>query len=298
MAAGIMLNARPAAPLAAGSGGFTLIELVITIALSAVVVSFMAMFMVTPVTAYTAGARRADLVDAADNALRFMARDVRGAVPNSLRVGGGGAVTALELLASVDGARYRDGGPLTNPNLELDLSAADGAFATTVPFGYVTLPFSSTSHYIVIYNVGVPGADAWSMANVITPAGTQINIAAGSTANENLVTLNPAFRFAWGSPGKRLYLVSGPVSYICDSSAGTLTRYSGYSISATQPMTAAAFAAAGATAARVAADIAACQFTYNAGTAARSGLATMALQLSRSGERVQLLHQVQLVNAP
>jgi MSHA biogenesis protein MshO len=278
--------------------GFTMIELVVTIALSSVVVSFMAMFMVTPMNAYTSGTRRADLVDAADSALRFMARDVRKAVPNTVRVGGGGSITALELIASVDGARYRDGGPLTDPTRELDLSTADGAFATTVPFGYITLPFTSTSHYLVIYNVGVPGADAYTMANVITPAGTQINVATGSSANENLVTLNPAFRFAWGSPGKRFYLASGPVSYLCDTTTGTLTRYSGYSISATQPVSAATLTAAGAAAARVASDIAGCQFTYTAGTAARSGLTTMALQLSRSGERVQLLHQVQLVNSP
>ena len=278
--------------------GFTLVELVVTLALSAVVVSFMAMFMVVPVTAYTAGARRADLVDAADGALRLMARDVRAAVPNSVRVGGSGAVTALELLASVDGARYRDGGPLTDPTRALDLTAPDGAFATTVPFEYVTLPFSSTSHYLVIYNVGVPGADAYSMANVITPAGTQIGISAGSSANEDLVTLNPAFRFAWGSPGKRLYLVSGPVTYLCDGGAGTLTRYTGYAIGATQPVTAAALTAAGATAARVASDVASCTFTYTAGTPARTGLATLALQLARGGERIQLLHQVQAVNAP
>jgi MSHA biogenesis protein MshO len=290
-------NSTAPAPVG-GCRGFTLIELVITIALSAVVVSFMAMFMVAPMTAYSAGLRRADLVDAADSALRFMARDVRAAVPNSVRTGGSGSIRALELLASVDGARYRDGGPLTDPSRELDFSAADGAFATTVPFGYISLPFSSTSHYLVIYNVGVPGADAYSMANVITPAGTQISITAGSTANENLVTLSPAFRFAWGSPGKRLYLVSGPVSYLCDTGAGTLTRYTGYALSATQPVTAAALLAAGATPARVAADVGSCQFTYTPGTAARSGLATMALQLSRSGEQVQLLHQVQLVNSP
>jgi MSHA biogenesis protein MshO len=293
------VDARRRPPAAPVTGrGFTLVELVVTIAVSAVVVSFMAMFMVIPTTAYTAGARRADLVDAADSALRFMSRDLRKALPNSVRIGTSGSVTALELLASVDGARYRDGGPLANPNQELDFAAADGAFATTVPFGYIGLPFSSNTHYLAIYNVGVPGADAYSMSNVITPAGTQVNVAAGGTPNENLVTLSPAFRFAWPSPGKRVYLVSGPVTYLCDTTAGTLTRYSGYTVTASQPVTDAALVGAGATAARVAGDVASCQFTYTAGTAARTGLATLALQIARSGERVQLLHQVQMVNAP
>ena len=178
------------------------------------------------------------------------------------------------MLATIDGARYRDDGPLSNPALELDFTAADGAFSTTVPFTQLSLPWSSTSSYLVIYNIGVPGASAYEMANVITPAGTTISVAAGSAANQNLVTLSPSFKFAYGSPGKRLYLISGPVSYLCDTSAGTLTRYSGYSIAASQPTSAATLSAAGATATLVAAGASSCQFTYSSGTAQRNALAT------------------------
>lgn len=104
--------------------GFTLIELVVVIAIGAIVVSFMAMFIVRPVQAYGDQTRRAELVDAADSALRFMARDLRGALPNSIRVADDGAIVALELLATLDGARYRDGGPLADSATELDFTAA------------------------------------------------------------------------------------------------------------------------------------------------------------------------------
>jgi MSHA biogenesis protein MshO len=278
--------------------GVTLVELVVTLAVGSIVVAFMALFITGPMNAYSAQARRAELVDDADSALRFMARDLRGALPASVRVSSSGTVTAIELLATVDGARYRDAGPLSNAALDLDFTAADGAFATTVPFTQLTLPWSSRTHYLSVYNVGVPGADAYAMANVITPAGTTISIAQGSTANENLVTLSPAFKFAYGSPGRRIYLVSGPVSYLCDTSTGLLTRYSGYTISATQPASASTLTTAGATAARIAADVAGCQFTYSTGTAQRNSLVTLTMQLTRSGESVQLLHEVQLANAP
>ncbi len=281
-----------------GPQGFTLIELVITIAVGSVVVAFMALFIVMPMNAYSAQSRRATLVDAADSSLRFMARDLRSALPNSVRVSGSGTVTALELLATIDGARYQDGGPVSNPALVLDFTAADGAFSTTVPFTQLSLPWSSSSAYLSIYNVGVPGANAYQMSNVITPAGTTISIAAGATANQNLVTLSPAFQFAYGSPGKRVYLVSGPVSYLCDTGAGTLTRYAGYTISATQPTSAATLAAAGATSALVASGVASCQFTFSSGTAQRNALATLTLQISNSGESVQLLEEVQVVNVP
>jgi MSHA biogenesis protein MshO len=278
--------------------GFTLIELVITITVGSIVVAFMALFIVMPMNAYSTQTQQAALVDAADSALRFMARDLRSALPNSVRVTSGGTVTALELLATADGARYQDGGPVSNPALVLDFTAADGAFATTVPFTQLTLPWTSSSYYLSIYNVGVPGANAYQMANVITPAGTTISIAAGATANQNLVTLNPAFQFAFGSPGKRVYLVSGPVSYLCDTAAATLTRYSGYTIAGAQPASAAALSAAGATAALVAANVASCQFTLTTGTAERNALATLTLQISQNGQSVQLLNEVQVVNAP
>jgi len=281
------------------SRGFTLVELVITIAVSSVVVAFMAMFIVTPMTIYTSQTRRAALVDAADSSLRFIGRDLRAALPNSVRANPIG--TALELLATADGARYQDSGP---PALALDLTAPDGAFATTVPFTQeqVTPQWSSNTYRLSIYNLGVSGADAYQTPpptpNVITPAtGTTITISAGATANQNLVTLSPAFQFAFGSPGQRVFLVSGPVSYLCDTTAATLTRYWGYTIASAQPTSAAVLNAAGASSALVASNVTACQFVYSVGTAQRNGLATLTLQITQSGESVQLLHQVEVVNA-
>jgi len=278
--------------------GFTLVELVITIAVGSVVVAFMAMFIVTPMTIYTSQTRRTMLVDAADSALRFIGRDLRAALPNSVRVNTSGSVTALELLATVDGARYQDSGP---PALALDLAAADGAFATTVPFTQVTLPCTTicSTYFLSIYNLGVAGADAYETGSkVITPATTTITISAGATANQNLVTLSSPFQFAFGSPGQRVYLVSGPVSYLCDTGAATLTRYSGYTIASTQTASAAVLTAAGASAALVASNVAGCQFALSAATAHRNSLATLRLQIAQSGESVQLLHQVEVVNAP
>jgi MSHA biogenesis protein MshO len=278
--------------------GFTLIELVITIAVGSVVVAFMAMFIVMPMNAYTAQTRRAALVDASDSALRFMARDLRSALPNSVRTAASGSITALELLATADGARYQDNGPVSNPALALDFTQPDGAFATTVPFTQLSLPWSSNAYYLSIYNVGVPGANAYNLANVITPAGTTITISAGASANQNLVTMSPAFQFSYGSPEKRVYLVSGPVSYLCDTSAGTLTRYTGYAIQSTEPTSAATLTGAGATSALVASNVSACSFTYSAGTAQRNALATLEIQITQSSESVQLLNEVQVVNAP
>jgi MSHA biogenesis protein MshO len=279
--------------------GFTLIELVITMTVGIIVASFIAMFISRPVTGFEDQSRRARLVDAADSALQRMTRDVRRALPNSVRARAGGGVSALEMLATVDGARYRTQPPGTADQI-LDFTAPDGAFDVISPFTQVAKPFSSTSDYLAIYNVGVPGADAYELGNVITPSGTQIDIAADGASGQDRVTLSPAFRFAYQSPSQRVYLVAGPVTYLCDPAAGTLVRYSGYTIAADQSTrdSAAELLAAGATASLMADHVTACTFTYQAGTAERAGLLSMQLHLGEKTDAISLLSQVHVDNVP
>lgn len=287
------MNARRAA-------GFTLVELVITIALSTIVVGFMAIFIAGPVDAYTDQARRAELVDLAENSLRRIARDIRRALPNSVRLDVSASVAALELLSTVDGARYRDRPPPGDPSRRLQFSASDDAFNSIGGFQNIALPFSSTGHFLSIYNVGVPGADAYELANVITPPGTQIDISADAIPGEDNVRISPPFKFAYASPGQRIFLVDGPVTYLCDTAAGTLVRYWDYAISDDQANrnSAAELLAAGANATVVANKVSNCSMDYAPGTAQRAGLVSIALAVTDTGETVSLLHQVHVDNVP
>jgi MSHA biogenesis protein MshO len=279
--------------------GFTLIELVITLAIAAVVVSFMSLFISGSVKGFTDQTRRTRLVDSADAALQRMSRDVRRALPNSLRTTVSGAVVALEVLSTADGARYRAQPPGTAAQV-LDFTAADSSFNVLGPFTQIVKPFSSTSQYLAIYNVGVPGADAYELANVITPAGTQINIQTDGVTGEDRVTLSPAFRFTYPSPIQRVFLVDGPVSYLCDTAAGTLTRYQGYSIAASQAnrATDAQLRGAGANASLMTNQLTGCTFSYTQGTAERGGLLALKLTVGSQGESVSLLSQVHVENVP
>jgi MSHA biogenesis protein MshO len=279
--------------------GFTLIELVVTMTISVIVVAFAALFMSGPVLGFTDQARRVRLVDAADSALQRMSRDIRRALPNSVRVDNAGSIAVVELLSTADGARYRGNAPGTADQI-LDFSAADSAFNVIGPFTRIGKPFSSTTHFLAIYNVGVTGADAYELANVMTPAGTQIDIAADTIAGEDRVNLSPAFQFAYGSPTQRVFLVDGPVSYLCDSAAGTLTRYAGYAIATDHADrdTAAELLGAGASASLVAGRITSCGFSYAAGTAERAGMVTFELSVGEQGEAISLLAQVHVDNVP
>ena len=280
--------------------GFTLIELVVVIVLTTIVVSFMAMFIVGPVRAYADQARRSELVDLAENSLRRISRDVHRALPNSVRVTTSGSIVALEMLNTVDGVRYREQPPPDDPSKQLDFSVADSAFNSVGAFTGISKPFSSTNHYLSVYNVGVPGANAYELVNVITPPGTQIDIDTDAVPGEDNVIMTPAFRFAYASPARRIFLSDGPVSYLCDTGAGTLTRYSGYNITANHSDrdSAAELMAAGATDTLIADQITVCNITYAPGTSQRAGLVSLQLAVADTGETVSLLHQVHVNNVP
>jgi len=284
----------------AHSAGFTLIELIVAMTISGIVIGFAALFIAGPVRGFTDQVRRAELVDSAESALRRMGRDIRRALPNSVRVRTNGSITALEVLNTVEGVRYRAGPPPGNTNAWLTFTTDDAAFNSIGQFDAITKPFSSTTHYMSVYNVGVAGANAYELLNVITPAGTQIDIDAAAEAGEDNIVLTPSFQFAYPSPRQRIYLIDTPASFLCDTGTGRLTRYSGYSIASghVDRDSATELLAAGGVASIMSDNLTACTFTYTPGTAERSGLISISLSLAQDGETIVMLQQVHVDNVP
>ncbi len=279
--------------------GFTLIELVVTLVISTIVIAFVSLFITGPVQGFADQSRRVRLVDAADLALERIGRDIRRSLPNSVRITSSAGGAALELLSTVDGARYRAQPPGTAAEI-LNFAAPDGSFNTLGPFTQVAKPFSRADHYLAVYNVGVPGANAYELANVITPADTMITITAGILPGEDRVTLSAPFRFAYPSPTQRVFLVNGPVTYLCNTVLGTLTRYQSYGIQSNQAAvdTHGELLANGASASLMATQVTGCAFDYTPGTAERAGLVSLQIVVSAQGETVSLLSQIHVDNVP
>jgi MSHA biogenesis protein MshO len=270
-------------------------ELILVIVLLGIMASGAGMLITTPIDAYSDQVRRQLLVDQAEMALRQIARDVRRALPNSIRTTPVGTGWALEMVNTIDGARYRDepGAGFTADTDILDFTSADDQFNF---LGLLNSASLAAGQRLVIYNTAPANiySDAVSVANtgIITPAATTLTLSVNGV--ENHVVMNPAFQFTQQSPGQRAFVVDGPISYICNPGFGLITRYSNYDYVLAQPVA----APTGASEGPVVTQLVSCSLNYTAGTAQRGGIVTLEVTLSDSGESVSLLHQVHVDNVP
>lgn len=281
---------------AARQKGFSLVELVVVLVLSTIVAGFTSMFISAPVQAYFAQSRRAELADAADSIVRNIGEDVRVALPNSVRIASNGTVFALEMLTTVDVLRYRVAGDVSDTTRELDLTAPDSQFAA---IGLRNNPVPGGFSYLVVNNRGVPGvADAYDKANVITLVDPSKVSADPNPLNagETLIVLDAPFRFMEASPTRSVFLVSGPVTYLCDTNAQTLRRFEGYDFFPAQPTNAAALAAASPSSALIARNVTNCRFTV-ARTPTVDGV-VLEITLANNGESLPLFYQAHAERRP
>ncbi len=257
--------------------GFTLIELIMVIVIISILGVMGSKMITLPVHSYFDQQRRTTLADNAESALRLLQRDIRRALPNSLRISGGGKV--LELLHTSDGGRYRSERASDGSGDVLDFTSADSSFDV---LGNLN---NTPQGELVIYNLGQSLADAYAGDNRATVA---------NTATTSLIKLTTAKHFPLQSSQQRFFIIDTPITYLCDTDTGHLLRYSGYTITAAQPNP-----PAGVSGQLQVNQLSDCSFSYTSATANRGGLLTLQLDLTdASGESVRLIHQVHVDNLP
>lgn len=288
--------------------GFTIIELVTVMVLAAVLGLIVWRNVAGPLRAFADLSRRAELVDAAETALQRMRRELRLALPNSVRVNADG--TALEFLRTAAGGRYRAEADISDPGSDpLDFSLRADSFEVLGGLaGEATLDTGSGGlaacqqgaiDCVAIYNSGAPSAcdnftgaraNAWCGDNLAGLAGFD-----AATERLSFDRADAATPLPFQSPTQRFFVVDTPVSFVCDN--GVIRRYAGYPIAAAQPEPPAT------TPALLATQVESCQFSYAPGTSHRAGLVTIRLVLAARNlddgrEAVTLLQQVPIVNTP
>ena len=266
--------------------GSTLIELVMAIAAIGVLGVVASIFIRAPIDSYFASARRAALTDEADTAVRRMARDIRKALPNSIRtswlnISSNGQ--CFEFIPTRTGGRYRAELSSLGGGDTLDFVAADGSFNM---LGYNSaLPANQQTRVndvVAVYNLGISGDDAYAGDNTSQVSGVVDGL------ETNLSIASKLFPQALG--GKRFHVIPGDenvVAYVC-SSDGKLRRTVRTFTNAVCP----------ATGPILASHVSSCNFVYSGSDLERNEPMQLSLTLTNSGETVNLYQQIYVNNTP
>ena len=267
--------------------GFTLVEAILVIAITGAIAGVVAVFIQGPVQGYFDTVRRTELADAADTALRQIGRDLRSALPNSIRVTSSGAVQFLEFIPTVNGGRYW-------ANAAGEACFITGCSSISSVGSVIATDGEHAGDYLTIFNYYNNAGNDCGTDLPSAYCGQNIAAITGSTdgGGQDVFSFAAAKRFypAGGSPGKRFQIVQAPVSYVCNPVTGLLSLRTGYGFQAVQPTVAGGDV--------LAANVSGCSFQYSAGPWQRLGLATLSLTLSKQGESIVLYHEVHVDNAP
>jgi len=284
------------------------------ITITGIIAGMVAVFIKSPVDSYIDTARRVALTDVADTAVRRIGRDIRLALPNSVRnpSGGSGQDQCIEFMPTKIGGRYRNALASTAPpgNL-LDFSAADDAFDmlwtnSALPANDRIVP----GDIVVVYNDGSEKGNAYTGFNAVEVASVCESgaLCPAQPAASTLVTFIAAtgalFQrkpFPAESPAYRFQVIPKQehvVAYVC--SGGKLYRY-GRTLATAYPTPASCPSPPAGTPV-LAENVSSCSLKYEPPGSAtgpgRSGIVSIALTITQSGESVNLYHQVHVDNTP
>lgn len=255
--------------------GFSLIELVVALVISGIIGAGLMLWMARPIQALQDSHRQAAAIDQAERINARLAAELPDALPNSVRIACGGR--CLEFLPVTAYGDYRT----ETPGDFLDFSATDDRFDVLMPLPSVP---QSGMQIVVNNQNALPSGSA--SAYSADANNNRAGVTAGSTSQQ--VRMAPK-QFPVPSPSQKFYIVDTPVSWLCQPAAagGTMRRYAGYSIQASQP----ANVALGDV---LAGGVTECRFDL-----ALPNLVTLRLVTGGSGaEPVTVLSQVSLRHAP
>lgn len=317
--------------------GFTLLEMVVSIVIMGIIASTISVFMLGPIRGYFDAEQRAELSDVADLALRRIDRDVRQALPNSIRCGSASGLCAtisyggldyyfVEFIPTAGGGSYRDvhdGSAGGHPLNFVDMTSC-AAKPENCRFDVIgTMPSDpaiTVGDFIVVLNFGEVSGVSQAPFNAYASGDlcSNCNRAQVTGVAGNTVTLKPLASggnvFARAEGGgrsdsdnsNRFHVVSQQqrtVMYACPANVpGPLLRFENYGFNTTL---AAAITAAQATTPEVLAIRAECTISYAAqATLQRTGMLSVELTLSHvtksqnDVESMTLLRQIHTDNSP
>lgn len=271
--------------------GFTIIEIVITLLISAILAVGIVGYIGEAVEGFAASGNRNKLATSGRNVVDRIALELHNAVPNSLRVSTaqGTGDQCLEFIPFIGASNYRDA-PFTGSgasqfeaidfNPELTLASPAGRYA-------IIYPINTQS----VYAGGSPGPRA--LIDEIEDTG----------GNDGIVTvrLDATHRYSRRSPVERFYVADQPVSFCVEG--GQLFRYQSYGFQTTQctPDTASCLPETAPDRTLISRSIdnsSLTAFEILAATLRRNAIVAIDLNFTESGDVVRIKHEVLMRNVP
>ena len=217
------------------NAGFTLVELIMVIVITGIVAGMVAVFIQKPIEGYFDTVRRAVLSEEADSALRFVARDLSSALPNSIKCTGDG----MTFVSIRSGGRFReaqsdtgDGKPLVFGSESLDFDFIGGGASSTTRDARGNAVTGSASR-VVVGNLGDGVGECHSDYGTLTtaPNAATLTALADGSATFDKATYPLACNLASATDvnpndrefGRSYVVDSTSVKYVCNNVSG-LTR--------------------------------------------------------------------------
>ncbi len=286
-----------------------MVELIIVIVITAVLAVSLVVFIKPTMQSYADTRVRSNLASQADTALRRMLRDVRVAVPNSLRIPNN---QCFEVVPTSSGGRYRMGPDTVNdtPSGCTTPSATCSAYvdtsvATTQFDSLTTLsPVPAVGDWVVINNQNINDVYAANNRSAITAIATSPL----TTQGKHRISIN-SMQVSNGYDGGRFVVVPNAqqaVFYVCsgadgsvDSNGngkGSLYRLKAYGFNASYPVACPSVASGTV----VATKVKSCSFVYdsNHGATQQSGFMWLDLTITQSNETAHMAVGAHVMNVP
>lgn len=282
--------------------GFTLVEAIVVMVITGIIGGVIAVFLKWPVENYIDATNRAELSDIADTAVRRMARELRLAVPNSIRITSSiDAFDTIEFVPTKTGARYlaeEDDAPGKHLDFE-DATNLEFQIVGPVPSGRQQIV---AGDFVVVNNVnGVADASAVDTAGSVYANGENMNraeVASVSAAGVVLMVSNPfgKQKVKLPHPMHRFRVATQPVTFRC--AGNTLWRYANYGFNTKQPTDPVAVTVRKS---MLATSVKSCEFTYAKIPNTANGLLSLTLTLQNLSARdapLTLTQQIHVDNTP
>lgn len=282
---------------ASRSRGFTLVELIIVLMITSIIGVVLAKVIPPAFNSYIDQRTRADLTDQADTALRRMLRDVRRAVPNSIRIP---SDQCFELVPSASGGRYRANIDTTCSGCSMALDTSQATTTFDVLTTLQTTP--AVGDWVVVDNQTSNDVYAGNNRSALTAIATPT-----AAAGHHRLTVNSK-QFPVGYDGGRFMIVANnqqSVFYICSGADGTVDAQGNGKGTLYRLVRGFTSAYPGSCPATTGADVVAtrvksCTFVYdpNQGATQQSGFVWTQIELSRNNESATLAEGAHVSNLP